>query len=86
MSSEQCLDSEKKIITKRQKKMVRFDMIPYVFEFAKIQTGWDEKKCGGKFSLRYEEYAKYLELFDSLEESKQMELVDRVRSKGKKNM
>jgi hypothetical protein len=64
--------------------MVRFDMIPYVFELAKVQTGWDEKK-GVKFCLRYEEYTKYLALFDSLEESKQMELVDRVR-RGKKKM
>ena len=60
--------------------MACFDMIPYVFELAKVKTGWDEKK-NGKFCMRYEEYTKYLNMFDTLEESKQKELVDRVRAR-----
>ena len=66
-----------KNVSHRIKKMTRFDMIPYVFELAKVQTGWDEKK--GKFCMRYDDYTKYLNMFDELCESKQKELVDRVK-------
>lgn len=64
----------------KKEDMARFEMIPYVFELAKVQTGWDEKK-NGKFCMRYEEYTKYLNMFEELEESKQKELVDRVRAR-----
>lgn len=64
----------------KEEDMVRFEMIPYVFELARVQTGWDEKK-NGKFVMRYEEYTKYLDVFESLDDSKRKELVDRVRSR-----
>lgn len=63
--------------------MTQFDVIPYVFELAKVQTGWDEKK--GKFCMRYDDYTKYLKMFDELCEFKQKELVDRVMMRKKKN-
>jgi hypothetical protein len=62
--------------------MTQFDVIPYVFELAKVQTGWDEKK--GKFCMRYDDYTKYLKMFDELCEFKQKELVDRVMMRKKK--
>lgn len=64
----------------KEEDMARFEMIPYVFELARVQTGWDEKK-NGKFVMRYEEYTKYLDVFESLDDSKLKELVDRVRSR-----
>lgn len=64
----------------KEEDMARFEMIPYVFELARVQTGWDEKK-NGKFVMRYEEYKKYLDVFESLDDSKRKELVDRVRSR-----
>ena len=61
--------------------MARFELIPYVFELARIHKGWSEKD--GKFSMRYDEYPKYVMMFDELDENKQRQLVERVRSKNR---
>ncbi len=63
--------------------MTRFEIIPFVFELAKIHKGWCDKD--GKFCMRYEEYPKYVNMYDELDENMKMQLVDRVRNKKKRS-
>lgn len=58
--------------------MTRFEIIPFVFELARIQTGKENDK---KFFMKYEEYPKYVKMFDELDDDERTSLIERVRSK-----
>ena len=60
--------------------MTRFEIIPFVFELARIQTGRENDK---KFCMKYEDYPKYLQMYDEMDDESRMRLIDKVKSKKK---
>ena len=60
--------------------MAHFDIIPYVFELARIKMGKENDK---KFCMKYEEYQKYVEMFEELDEDERASLIEKVKSKKK---
>lgn len=63
------------------REMTRFEIIPFVFELAKKHKGWCEKD--GKFCMRYDEYTKYVKMFDELGDDEQKQLMDKVKRSKK---
>lgn len=61
--------------------MTRFELIPFVFELARIKKGCENDK---KFYMKYEEYPKYVKMFEEMDDESRMILIEKVRSKKKK--
>ena len=59
--------------------MTRFEIIPYAFELARIVKGCEN------ITMRYDEYPKYVKMFDELDEDMKRQLVMRVRERNLKN-
>lgn len=57
--------------------MANFDIIPYVFEVARRANGVTDRNQ--KFVMRYEEYGKYVKMFEEMSDSEKMDVVNRVK-------
>lgn len=58
--------------------MTRFEIIPYAFELARILKGSEN------ITMRYDEYPKYVKMFDELDDDKKRQLVNRVKERNHK--
>jgi hypothetical protein len=58
--------------------MVRFENIPYVYELARIRKGCENVL---EFSMRYDEYSEYSNIFDSLDPNEQVEIIEKARKR-----
>ena len=57
--------------------MANFDIIPYVFEVARMANGVTDRNQ--KFSMRYEDYGKYAKMFEEMSDGEKMDVVNRVK-------
>lgn len=60
--------------------MVNFDIIPYVFEVARIVKGVAADK---KVEMRFDEYGKYYKMFEDMSDEERLIVVNRVRRSKK---
>lgn len=60
--------------------MASFANLPYVYELARIHTG----NCAKKFSMTYEEYVKYAEIFDNMPDNAKEAVIASAEERKKK--
>jgi hypothetical protein len=58
------------------------DLIPYVFEFARIRNNKENDK---RFVMKYEDYTKYRIMFEDLSEEEKRIIYEKVMIKKKKS-
>lgn len=56
--------------------MVNFEILPYVFEMARMLNGGVND-----YAMRYDEYEEYVRIFEDLSEDEKMNVVYRVRKR-----
>lgn len=59
------------------------DLIPYVFEFARIRNNKENDK---RFVMRYEEYTNYRKMFEDLSDDEKRVIYEKVMTRKKKNV
>ena len=66
------------IIQKIQRDM---DLIPYVFEFARVRNNKENDKS---FAMKYEDYTEYRIMFEDLSDQEKRVIYEKVMTKKKK--